>query len=158
MTFGIYKQTAADIMTKHVATVSSRETVHDALLLMAENRLAALPVVDRNSRCIGMVSQADIIAMAHDADLEDEDLETNRAASNVSSGGVPLDQITHERIHEVMSDSVVIALPDELVTVVADKMIAHEVHHIPVADESGKLLGIVSTIDILRALRARVER
>lgn len=156
MTYGIYKQTAKDIMTKHVATVRAIETVHDALLLMAENRLAALPVVDQAGRCVGVISQADIIGMARDADAEDEEFESSRNLANIMAGGVPLEQITTERIQEVMSDAVVTASPDDLVTEIADKMISNEIHHMPVADKNLNLIGIVSTLDILNALRTPV--
>ena len=57
MTIGIYKQSARDIMTKHVHTIQTKETVHDALLLMAENRVSSLPVINSVGECVGVVSQ-----------------------------------------------------------------------------------------------------
>jgi CBS domain-containing protein len=48
---------------------------------------------------------------------------------------------------------VVAATPHELLTTVADKLLKHEVHHIPVRNDGKLLVGIVSTMDILRALR-----
>jgi CBS domain-containing protein len=55
-----------------------------------------------------------------------------------------------------MSTEVVAASPDELLTTVTDKLLKYEVHHIPVCNDEKLLIGIVSTLDILRALRDSV--
>lgn len=155
MAVGIYKRVAKDIMTKHVATIHSQETIHDALLLMGENRLSALPVVNQTGKCVGMISQSDIISMARDKDIEDSEMvAAKNSAADLLFGGVALDEITNERVEDMMSDRVVMAAPDESVTEVADKMLEQEVHHIPVVDGEDRLIGIVSTMDILAALRA----
>lgn len=153
---GIYKKTAADIMTQHVATIRTKETVRDALLLMAENRLSALPVLAPSGACVGMVSQSDIIAMARDAALEIESMD-DASLAEIFFGGAALEELTSERIDNVMSENVVTASPDDLVTQIADTMIRNEVHHIPVCQGNGQLMGIISTMDILSALRAPVN-
>lgn len=155
MAIGIYKQVAKDIMTKHVATIRSQETVHDALLLMAENRLATLPVVNQSGKCVGMISQSDIVAEAREKDVEDTEV-TSRNAMDLLFGGVLLDEITNERVDDIMSEKIVMAAPDEPVTEVADKMLEAEIHHIPVVDGNDRLVGIISTMDILAALRAPI--
>ena len=156
MSVGIYKQTARDIMTKHVATIRSMETIHDALELMAENHLSAIPVVDQRGSCVGIVSQADIIGFARDADEDDQPVNLSRNLASIMSGGIPLDQITRERIDEVMSDHVIVANANESAISLADKMISYEIHHVPVVDDDDQLLGIVSTIDILKGLRQTI--
>jgi CBS domain-containing protein len=153
MTVGIYKKTVKDVMTKHVATIRTQETVHDALRLMAENRLSALPVVDRTGNCVGLVSQSDLIALASEADSEEQSTTSGGSLTDLIFGRVPLDEITDERIVDVMSSDVVAATPDELLTTVTDKLLKYEVHHIPVCNDGKLLVGIVSTMDILRALR-----
>lgn len=153
MAVGIYKQVAKDIMTKHLSTIRSKDTIHDALMLMAENRLSALPVVNQAGKCTGMISQSDIIAVAREKDLEDEETEGTSATSLLF--GVSLEEITNERVEDIMSERVVMVAPDELLTEVADKMLQQEIHHIPVVDEEDNLVGMVSTMDILGALRAR---
>ena len=156
MTIGIYKQVAKDIMTKRVVTIRNKETVHDALLLMVENRLAALPVVNQAGRCVGVISQSDLIAEARDKDLENEELAAGHSLAELIFGATSFDELTSERVEDMMSDQVVMAAPDELVTSVADKMLGQQVHHIPVVDGQENLVGIVSTMDILAALRAPV--
>lgn len=147
---GIYKQKAKDVMTTQVDTIHCKETVRDALTLMAKNHLAALPVVDGNDRCVGIISQSDLIEITQFAD-EERDFEFR--PSPEIFGGVPLDQVTCERIEDVMSDHVVAVAPNEDVVRVADLMLLNGVHHVPVCDASGKLCGIISTMDILSCLR-----
>ncbi len=156
MTVGIYEKTVKDVMTKHVATIRTQETVHDALQLMAENRLSALPVVDQVGNCVGVVSQSDLIALACEADSEERSTISGGSLTDLIFGRVPLDEITNERIDDVMSREVVAATPDELLTTVTGKLLKYEVHHIPVCNDEQLLVGIVSTLDILRALRDSV--
>ena len=156
MPVGIYEKTVREVMTKHVATIRTQETVHDAIRLMAENRLSALPVVDQAGRCVGVVSQSDLIALASEADSEERSTTSGGSLTDLIFGRVPLDEITDERIEDVMSTDVVAAAPDELLTAVTDKLLKYEVHHIPVCNDGNLLVGIVSTMDILRALRDSV--
>ena len=151
----VHKETAREIMTKQVATINSLETVHDALTLMAENHLSALPVVDRHDSVTGMISQSDIIGIAHDAD--EEDLSFSRSLATIMTGGIPLEDITTQRIEEIMSDTIVPGFADDSLTVLAEKMLAYGVHHLPIVNEDNRLLGIVSTMDVLKALTQPTE-
>ena len=150
MTIGIYKQSARDIMTKHVDTIRTKETVHDALLLMAENRVSSLPVINMVGEVVGVVSQSDLIDLAREADGEDQD--KRNGYSDFLFNEVALDQVTNERIEDVMSDEVISALPDDSVVGVAEKMVSFGIHHLPVCNDEKKLLGIISTVDILKSL------
>ena len=156
MSIGIYKQTAQDIMSSHVVAIHVQERVHDALKLMTENHLSMLPVVTGDSRCVGVVSQADLMQMA--GDLDDE--QSDRALTSYGSpvfGAASIDEITNERIDDVMSTKVKAASPDTLVVDIADLMLEQRVHHVPVCDSDGNLMGVVSTMDILKALRTPVQ-
>ena len=151
MTVGIYKQRAIDVMTPRVDTINCSETIHDAISLMAENRLASLPVVDDHDHCVGIISQSDLIEIVQGAD-EERDFEF--LPKSKVFGGIPLDEVTSRRIEDVMTDRVVSVTTDEYVVRVADLMLAHDVHHIPVCDVNGKLCGIISTMDVLSGLRS----
>jgi len=55
---------ATDVMTSEVTTVHEDTSVHTAAQLMAERGISALPVVDRDNRVIGMVSEGDLLHRA----------------------------------------------------------------------------------------------
>ena len=60
MTRSIYDRKVSDIMTRDVVTIEAGGTVHEALALMGENRVSAIPVIDRKGRCVGILSATDL--------------------------------------------------------------------------------------------------
>ncbi|GAB2175975.1 CBS domain-containing protein [Dongia sp. agr-C8] len=52
---------AADIMTRSVVTIRDDATVRDAARLMLQDNLSGLPVVDRDDRLVGMVTEGDLL-------------------------------------------------------------------------------------------------
>ena len=58
---------ATDIMTSEVITVEEDATVQAAAELMAEHGISALPVVDKDTRVIGIVSEGDLLHRAETA-------------------------------------------------------------------------------------------
>ncbi len=64
----VYDKRVKEILTRDAVTLSAEDTVHEALALMGENCVSALPVVDRKNRCIGILSTADLVAMTRDTD------------------------------------------------------------------------------------------
>ena len=153
MGVGIYKQSAKDIMSKHVETLRGMDTIHYALMMMAENDLSAVPVVDANGKCIGMITQRDIIAEVREKDVEDSERSAERNFL-MSVDTVSLDELTSERVEDMMSTKVVKVHENDLVTSIADRMLAQKIHHVPVVSSDDRLVGIVSTMDILAGLRA----
>ncbi len=61
----LIKETAAtaveEIMTKKVITISPKETVAEAAKIMGENKINRLPVVDKNSNLVGLITRGDVI-------------------------------------------------------------------------------------------------
>lgn len=54
------KLTAADVMTKNVASCRSDQTVEDAIHLMQQKKIRRLPVIDSDDHLVGMLSLSDI--------------------------------------------------------------------------------------------------
>lgn len=156
MAVGIYKQTAEDVMTRHVVSLRMNDTIRHALMLMAENDLSAIPVVDPEGKCVGIISQHDIVAEARARDVEDSERPVPTAA-DMLYGGVALEELTNETVDEVMSGELVKVRPKDAVVAVADLMLEQGIHHIPVVGDDNSLLGIVSTMDILAGLRIRAK-
>lgn len=150
MKIGIYNQRVKDVMSRDVVSLHSHATVHEALKLMVENRVSALPVVDRNNRCIGMVSSSDLVELTKD--LEDE-LESVEENPNTELWLVKrlISNTTHETVDDVMSGDVASVRPEALLSKVATTMLRNRVHRLPVVDTDDHLVGIISTMDILGA-------
>jgi CBS domain-containing protein len=138
-------------MTSRVVTVREEERVQDALDLMAQNGISWLPVVDRVERCVGVISHTDLISLANE--MDEDSAPRDDGWMSILSGGVRLADVTNERISDVMSDAVITVGPDEPVNRIAELMTEHHVHHVPVCGAEDRLLGVVSTMDILRLVR-----
>ena len=148
----IYRQRVKDIMTRDIVSIHSGGDVHEALEMMAENGVTTLPVVDRRNQCVGMLSTTDLIELTRDFD---DDLYHWERADESSHGDfiAKLSQsVGHERIDSLMTEQVATARLETPVVAAAREMLRNRVHHLPVLDGQERLVGIVSTMDILTAL------
>lgn len=143
----------SDAMSRDLVHVFVSDTVQEALELMRNNRVSGLPVVDGRGHCVGVISASDIL------DLTQEMEDDIAAASRV---GAPFQQLALERladsdlatrvVNEVMTHEVVSVRPDATLAKAAKLILDKQVHRVVVVDESNRLVGIVSTTDILRAV------
>ncbi|MGI8779533.1 MAG: CBS domain-containing protein, partial [Solirubrobacteraceae bacterium] len=61
--------TVADIMETDTPTVTPEDTVEAVLRIMRENELPGVPVVNSGGRCVGIITEADLVMTGEDADL-----------------------------------------------------------------------------------------
>ncbi len=149
MTPNIYDRKVADIMTADVVTLVAGGTIHEALVLMGENRVSAIPVVDREGHCVGILSTTDLVDMTRDVDDDLYQLDL----VDPTSRRFLLDKLAHsmgsEKIDSFMSETLTTVLPDSTLANATRKVLKAGVHHLPVVDDDGHLVGIVSSLDIL---------
>jgi CBS-domain-containing membrane protein len=152
MTVDIKTSRVRDVMSRVVITVGPEDTMQDALGSMAQYRVTALPVTDARNRCVGILSLADLVDPTR---FVDEGL---NAAGRVSEHVRPwwLDtlqqgNVGERKVHEFMTGAVVVIDRETSLLQATEEMVRHRVHHLPVVDEHQRLLGIVSTLDLLEA-------
>lgn len=150
MTIGIYKMSARDAMTRGAETIGRTNSIHDALETMVNLGLTALPVVDEENRCVGVLTKTDIVKLAGALDEE----EMTRGGRDLAAlyFGVPIDELTKAKVEDVMTKHVISVTPDESLTNVAKTMLRHEIHHVPVCDEENKTVGMISSMDMVNAI------
>ena len=141
-----------DVMSRDVVTIFAQDSVHEALELMVENRVSALPVVDGRGHCVGVLSTSDMIDMARELDSELTLLETADGSSRMWMVESLRAGIGHEPVSNVMTEAVASVRPETPVREAAREMLRHRVHRLPVVDGNSQLVGIVSTMDVLGAL------
>lgn len=148
----IYGRRVKEIMSRDVVTVRAGDTVHEALTLMGENRVSALPVVDNQDHCIGILSTSDLVDMTRDVD---DDLYQLDLVDSTSRRFL-LDKLTHsmgnESVQSYMSESVTAIDPESTIGKATRELLRNRIHHLPVVDGKNHLVGIVSTMDILAEL------
>jgi CBS domain-containing protein len=134
--------TVKDVMSTHVIAVRETASFKEIATRLREQRVSAFPVIDLDGKVIGVVSEADL--------LTKEALE----------GTVPrtLQGLTRQRVRSrvnavtaanLMTKPAVTIGPDEPVSHAARLMYSKRVKRLPVTDEDGKLIGIVTRSDVL---------
>lgn len=146
-------QQVRDVMTFHAVTVAPDDTVRDAFDLLVANNVAALPVVDASNRCVGVIAASDLIGLAQErgADLE---------AINSTEGLTRELLIEHlERadfsdlvVRDAMAPTPLAIGPEASLSEAARIMIDYGVHHLVVTENKHRFLGILSALDIVRAM------
>ena len=110
-----------DIMVKDVITAQPHHTVDHVRGLMRRNRILAVPVIGPDDDPVGIVTSSDLL----------QDL----------NGATPISQLMTKRVYKVP------AYND--VSIAARMMRQHRIHHVVVTHEK-KLVGIVSSFDLLQ--------
>ncbi len=120
------KLRVADYMTKNVITLSPEDTVEDAINLIEKTGHDGFPVVDENRRLIGYVSSIDLL----------------RKDPNT-------------KIKDVMSKELYVAREFMDLKDAARVMFRTGHSKLPVVDEEGRLVGIITNADVIRS---QIER
>jgi CBS domain-containing protein len=134
----------ADVMTRDVISVRDTAGYKEIADLMVGRSISAVPVVDADQHVLGVVSEADLLAKLEYADrvprhpLTARRLRTGRQKAVGDTAG------------ELMTAPAVTIRPTETVTRAARLMDAARVKRMPVVDEGGRLVGIVSRRDLVR--------
>ncbi len=119
-----------DLMTTDVITVSPETAIADAARLMFRNRVSGLPVCDEEGLVVGIITEADFLR-----------LEVAREEAEVPS---PV-----ETVGQVMNENVVTIGSDLSIGDAARTMVVRDVNRLPVIDDDGRLLGIISRLDVV---------
>lgn len=138
------KSLVRDVMTTKVETVEPWAPFTEIVTRLAEHRISAAPVVDPEGNVLGVVTEADLLLKQEHPDPKlDIPLiwsrrrrrEREKAAASVA--------------RELMTTPPVTVLPTITVTEAARRMHTAGVKRLPVVDEAGRLVGIVSRADLL---------
>ena len=121
---------ARDLMTSHVLTCPAHESLALAAQVMWDADVGVVAVVDDQGRISGVITDRDVCMAAY------------------TQGRLLRDMV----IAEVMCKAVVSCGPDDSIGHIEELMRRHQVRRIPVVDAERRLLGIVSSNDLARAV------
>jgi CBS-domain-containing membrane protein len=136
-----------DVMSDVVITVGGEDTIHTALVLMAQYSVTVLPVTDNKDRCIGILSTSDLIDPTRA--LEDALQDIERASPPSRPTQLLLESMGQRQVRELMTATVVAVDREMPIMDATGEMLRQRVHHLPVVDAQHKIRGIVSTMDLL---------
>jgi CBS domain-containing protein len=121
--------------------------------LLADHDISAVPVCDENGKPIGMVSEGDLMRPFGRENALRRAWWLNLLAEGTDLAPNFVDYISADRrtAADLMTQPVISAADTTLVPELADLIIAHQIKRLPILRE-GRLVGIVSRSDIVRAL------
>ncbi len=135
-----------DVMTTEVLTVRPEAMLKEAAGLLAARRISGLPVVDGDGRVLGVLSEGDILFK------ESGSQEQSRLERWLTGMPASADlKLTARTAGEAMSAPALTIGPRRPLAEAANRMIDGGVKRLPVIDDDGRLIGIVSRADLVRA-------
>lgn len=140
---------AKDIMKTAVVSIRDDGTVEQAVNLMLENHISALPVLDSDNRLVGLISEGDLIRR-----LRDGGAERRSWWLEMFSGEGDARDYVKARSHgvaDVMTRDLVTVDEDTPVSEIARTLETRRIKRVPVLRD-GNMVGIVSRADLVRAL------
>jgi CBS domain-containing membrane protein len=139
-----------DVMTRNVFKIKADAELNEVTNLLSEHRISGLPVVDENDRVIGVITEADVLSMAG--------LRKEHAFKDIIRHilGEPLSRPKESRrLRDVMSSPAITIGPEADIREVALTLDEKRITSLPVVDEQGGLIGVISRADIVRAIGAK---
>jgi CBS domain-containing protein len=144
---------AREIMSTEVHTVSPDTGVEELARMFEEKGYNALPVLDKKGRLLGIVTQTDLVE-------QDKPLHIPTVISifdwvlyleSEKSFREEVEKITARTAGQICTRDVVTCGPETPVSEIADLMVKHAAHLVPVL-EGEKLVGVVARLDVIRSM------
>lgn len=143
------KEKVKDYMTRRVFTVRSTHSIFFVVSLLARQGVSRVPVVDDRIR--GIVTLSDIVKSAP---VLRPDLAHGKTGSRHGDFIGPAAKLTAITASDLMTPNPITIRPDDLLSRTAEIMIQHGISGLPVTDDKGRVRGIVTKTDIVRAVAA----
>ncbi len=137
-----------DVMTAPVTSVRADARLREAVELVIGRDFRALPVVDEAGRLVGIVTSSDLVARGGlGARLDLLAVLPEQARLEILGRLDP-----QRRVADVMTSEVMSVRGTDSVAAATHLMATNRIKRLPVVDEEGRLIGIVSRADVLRAV------
>jgi homoserine O-acetyltransferase len=107
-----------DVMSHNLTRIRSDTSIPDAAQLMITEKITHVPVVSDNDKLIGIVTAWDI----------------SKAVA-----------LNYKKLDEIMTKDVITAWPDDSIEISAQKMRKYNISSLPVVDDTGRVIGIITT-------------
>jgi CBS domain-containing protein len=144
-----------DLVVRDVVSVRPDDPLNEAVTLMFENRISAVPVVDTRGRCRGILSTTDLIGLLgklSESPVEPDEM--NRFAAEIADANQRSARLEQRKVEEVMTRDVITVGLEDTVLAAAREMLRNRVHRLIVVDQHQRVIGILSTMDLLEAFSA----
>ncbi|MDJ0553868.1 MAG: CBS domain-containing protein [Microcoleaceae cyanobacterium MO_207.B10] len=144
----------ADVMSHNPITVKPEMPLKEAIKILAERRISGLPVVNDQEKLVGIVSESDL--MWQESGVTPPAyimvLDSVIFLENPGRYEKEIHKALGETVGEVMSKDPLTTTEEKPLSAAARLMHERNIHRLPVLDTNGKLVGILTRGDIIRAM------
>lgn len=117
------------VRDKSLRTIAPGKSVHEAIRILCEYNIGALPVCNTSGEVVGIITERDVLRLCAAPDCQ---------------------KALQKRVEEVMTSNLIICVPDDSVENAMHVMTQRRIRHLPILD-GRKLVGILSIGDVVKA-------
>ncbi|MCZ2200592.1 CBS domain-containing protein [Cylindrospermopsis raciborskii] len=147
-------KTVAQVMTHNPIMVNPQTPLKQAIQILAEKQISGLPVVDDMGKLVGIISETDL--MWQETGITPPAyimfLDSVIYLQNPATYERDLHKALGQTVGEVMSNNPITISPDQSLKAAAKIIQDHKVRRLPVVDDSGTVIGILTRGDIIRTM------
>jgi CBS domain-containing protein len=136
----------SEVMTRNVITLTDTMPVAEAWGMMLKHLLKALPVLNKNGEVVGMLTDEDLLDRAG---LEQHLSIAERLDEHMLQSEFTALRKSPLKVADVMTSPAITVREDEALGVAAARMAEHGIKRLPVLNQSSKLVGVLSRVDVL---------
>ncbi len=145
---------AKNIMVKKVITINKNESVKKLSDILIKNKISGVPVLDDNGKLVGVATEGDLIVK--DADLHFPGyfklLDSIIYLESLEKFKINLKKYLGTKVEDIMSTEVKTVKEDTPVSEVANIMVKYGINRVPVLNNKGNMVGIITRADIVKSM------
>ena len=147
-------KTVAQVMTHNPIMVNPQTPLKQAIQILAEKQISGLPVIDDMGKLVGIISETDL--MWQETGITPPAyimfLDSVIYLQNPAAYERDLHKALGQTVGEVMSNNPITISPDQSLKAAAKIIQDHKVRRLPVVDDAGTVIGILTRGDIIRTM------
>jgi CBS domain-containing protein len=151
--------TVADLMTRSPVVVKPQTSLKEVIKILADRNIGGLPVVDESNKVVGVISESDL--MWQETGVTPPPYIVFLDSIIFLESPARYEQELHkafgQTVEDVMTREAVTTTPDKSLREAAQLMHDRRVRRLPVVDNSGRLVGILTRSDIIRFMASKPD-
>ncbi|MEQ9486082.1 CBS domain-containing protein [Coleofasciculus sp. F4-SAH-05] len=152
-------KTVAEVMSRDPIAVSPQTPIREAMKILAERRISGLLVVNDAGKLVGIISETDLLWQQTGVEppVYIVFLDSVIYLENPARYEEELHKALGQTVGEVMTQNPVVVKPDQPLRKAAKLMQDKSLRRLAVTDNQGKVIGVLTAGDIVRAMIAELE-
>lgn len=141
-----------DVMTKDVLSITKYESIMRVADILAEKNISGLPVVDNETKVVGIITQADILSMVGVGREH-----TFKDLLRYMLGEPLPERRLGDHVGDIMTSPAITIKPDKNIAEAVRIMDEKRIRRLTVVDGNNTLIGIITRADILKAVIKKIK-